>query len=388
MTTPDIITPVSGSSPKTDVGGSWHTGVYQYHSTDGDKEIYSLSFPQSNGSYTNMGINSAIYVETSGTNANTWYDYTTTSIPQTVSDTGTQIKLYDANGALMITLPKPTIASWIASGPTADSYNRASTTAVTKTFAKARSTYKTDGIVIDNTPVTVDGGYNTFNVPSEIFCPPTRATYAEYAVDLAKFNSVKLNESRNNVFYTRYFFGGALPNVLGSTYQFVSLQATAPFESNNNWFVNYETYGFHINNDSYEEIITGGSHNPAHSVLIRYNITTNTWVSNLGIVSSTTHASGNYKILTISCVSPNSTEQWSGFSNLSYTTTDLLKFVVENETNVSSETTPVQSEVESATTTSDGGGKRRRYPIISTNLFDRQRSIFSIGLTHKDETLF
>ena len=39
-------------------------------------------------------------------------------------------------------------------------------------------------------------------------------------------------------------------------------------------------------------------------------------------------------------------------------------------------------------TTSNGGGKRRRYPIISTNLFDRQRSIFSIGLTHKDETLF
>jgi len=39
-------------------------------------------------------------------------------------------------------------------------------------------------------------------------------------------------------------------------------------------------------------------------------------------------------------------------------------------------------------TTSDGGGKQRRYPIISTNLFDRQRSIFSIGNTHKDETLF
>ena len=39
-------------------------------------------------------------------------------------------------------------------------------------------------------------------------------------------------------------------------------------------------------------------------------------------------------------------------------------------------------------TTSNGGGKQRRYPIISTNLFDRQKSIFSIGLTHKDETLF
>ena len=40
------------------------------------------------------------------------------------------------------------------------------------------------------------------------------------------------------------------------------------------------------------------------------------------------------------------------------------------------------------TTTSNEGGKRRRYPIISTNLFDRQRSIYSIGNTHKDETLF
>lgn len=39
-------------------------------------------------------------------------------------------------------------------------------------------------------------------------------------------------------------------------------------------------------------------------------------------------------------------------------------------------------------TTSNGGGKRRRYPIISTNLFDRQKSIYSIGLTHKDDTLF
>lgn len=40
------------------------------------------------------------------------------------------------------------------------------------------------------------------------------------------------------------------------------------------------------------------------------------------------------------------------------------------------------------TTSSNEGGKRRRYPIISTNLFDRQRSIYSIGNTHKDETLF
>jgi hypothetical protein len=39
-------------------------------------------------------------------------------------------------------------------------------------------------------------------------------------------------------------------------------------------------------------------------------------------------------------------------------------------------------------TTTSNGGRKRRYPIISTNLFDRQRSIYSIGLTHKDDTLF
>lgn len=112
MVTPDIITPVSGSSPKTDSGGDWATGVYQYNSNDGDKEIYSLSFPQSNGSYTNMGINSAIYVDTT---SNTWYDYTLTSDPNVVTDTGTQIKLYDSSNNLIVTLPKPTTASWISS---------------------------------------------------------------------------------------------------------------------------------------------------------------------------------------------------------------------------------------------------------------------------------
>ena len=35
-------------------------------------------------------------------------------------------------------------------------------------------------------------------------------------------------------------------------------------------------------------------------------------------------------------------------------------------------------------TTSNGGGKPDRYPLIMTNLFNRNRSIYSIGMTHKD----
>ena len=36
------------------------------------------------------------------------------------------------------------------------------------------------------------------------------------------------------------------------------------------------------------------------------------------------------------------------------------------------------------TTTSNGGGRPDRYPFIMTNLFNRNRSIYSIGMTHKD----
>ena len=38
-----------------------------------------------------------------------------------------------------------------------------------------------------------------------------------------------------------------------------------------------------------------------------------------------------------------------------------------------------------STTTSNGGGKPDRYPLIMTNLFNRNRSIYSIGMTHKDK---
>jgi len=37
-----------------------------------------------------------------------------------------------------------------------------------------------------------------------------------------------------------------------------------------------------------------------------------------------------------------------------------------------------------APTTSNGGGRPDRYPLIMTNLFNRNRSLYSIGMTHKD----
>ena len=179
-------------------------------------------------------------------------------------------------------------------------------------------------------------------------------------------------------------------------YTYVELRASAPFQFNStgDWYVNYTTHAFKPSVPDIVEIITGFSHNPAHSVLLRYNITTNTWISVLAnIIQSSYTSAGSVtydnKKLTLQSVSPSATRQWNGFSNLSNTTVDLIEFFVDADTNIGSSSTPTQDEVEIAVaTTSNGGGKPDRYPLIMTNLFNRNKSLYSIGMTHKDRDLF
>lgn len=63
-------------------------------------------------------------------------------------------------------------------------------------------------------------------------------------------------------------------------------------------------------------------------------------------------------------------------------------YTVEHPTGVNRGTSTYDNSGPPIVETTSNGGRKRRYPIISTNLFDRQRSIYSIGNTHKDETLF
>jgi hypothetical protein len=57
-------------------------------------------------------------------------------------------------------------------------------------------------------------------------------------------------------------------------------------------------------------------------------------------------------------------------------TVNLIDWIYSNE--------PEGSGYVPVSTTSNGGGKPDRYPLIMTNLFNRNRSIYSIGMTHKD----
>jgi len=58
-------------------------------------------------------------------------------------------------------------------------------------------------------------------------------------------------------------------------------------------------------------------------------------------------------------------------------TVNLIDWVYSNEPEGDGYIAPV-------TTTSNGGGRPDRYPLIMTNLFNRNRSLYSIGMTHKD----
>lgn len=376
--------------------GYWSGKQLNLESENADRAIYRVMFI---GGSTDHQDNRIQYRKvTSGSQlATAWYDsgggppaYLSSDNVTFGSGTGTNAQyVYLKNGSDVGVFTNP---FYVASGPTADQYGRLPSTAVSKSVNLGRISYRVsipgENVIIDDVPTNVVGGYQTYNFPSAIFCPKPRTTFAEAENDRLLFENNKQNYTRNGITYGPYIFGGCLPDVLGPTYKYIELRASAPYQiSNGNWLINYETYAYKSSIPAIVEIITGFSHNPAHSVLITYNITTNTWNNQLANIQQTTYSSAGSvtytnKKLTLQSVSPSSTRQWNGFSNLSNTTVNLVEFFVDTDTNIGSSSTPTQNEVEVAN--SNGGGKPDRYPLIMTNLFNRNRSLYSIGMTHKD----
>ena len=340
----------------TKVGtAAWHGPFeYRWRYSQTGYEIYDLYNPTGNyWAGDQYGSNwFSIKVDTS---TNTWYDHGSDQ-PATVTEiTSTNPVTVEVSSGSTIhyRFQKPTSASWI----TTDQYGRLPSTAVSKSVNLGRISYRVsipgENVVIDTNPTNVVGGYTTFNFPSAIFCPRPRTTFAEAETDRLLFETNKQSYTRNGITYGPYIFGGCLPDVLDNIYTYLELRASAPFQFNSNgdWYVNYTTHAYKTSDGTVVEIITGFSHNPAHSVLLRYNITTNTWVSVLANIQQTTYSSAGSvtytnKKLTLQSVSPSSTRQWNGFSNLSNTTVNLIEFFVDTDTNIGSSSTPTQNEVE------------------------------------------
>jgi hypothetical protein len=320
--------------------------------------------------------------------AATWSDVGN-STPNTFVDNGTTITIKNQNNFVNQTLGVFTKPSTLTSGPTTDQYGRLPSTAVTKTFQKAVRKIDSDSnyVTIDvGDIVTVDGGYQTFNCPTLIWTIPSQLWY-NYNIGLNQLDVYGPSITRNSVTYQPRLFGGTVGVAGYSNYVIIAFEAEAP-NSNvvfgvTKHYIQYSPKGY-LNG-----VKTNiGSTTIGHSsefLSFKYNITDNVYEygNNTNVTATDELINGityttyevNYDKPTIS---GGGDLTWSGFGILSDNDV-ITKFVVQKETNAG-----YDYDTAPAVSTKNGGGKPDRYPLIMTNLFNRNRSLYSIGMTHKD----
>jgi hypothetical protein len=368
--------------------------------TNNSNRTWNVETADNSAIYYNRGGGRGFKFNKTGTDQHKWSDYggnnpaqfsnVGTSGPwsSTVADAET-IYTADSSGNHLSTFLSP---QWQYSSPTVDSYNRETTTAVTKTFNKVVRRIDDDSNYVNIDMVTVDGGYQTFNCPTLIWTIPSQLWY-NYTIGLNQLDLYGPNISRNSVTYKPRLFGGTVGVAGYSNYVIIAFEAKAP---NSNVVFGVTKHYIHYSPKGYLNGVKTniGSTTIGHStefLSFKYNITDNVYEygANTNVTATDEVVNGiTYTTYEIKydrpTISGGGDLTWSGFGILSDNDV-ITKFVVQKETNTGFDydTAPAVS-----STTSNGGGKPRRYPIISTNLFDRQKSIYSIGNTHKDETLF
>lgn len=346
--------------------------VYKYNaseSTANVETVYSL-YHISNAVFLGNEYNIKVTHSTNqwADNGNDWPDD-----PLTVN--GANIECWNAS-TLQYVFQKPTVADWISSGPTVSSITIANQIASTRQF----TVQHTGTLSASDITYTLDNGYDapvdiqTLASPnagvSNIQTTSTGSTFDSYLVASNGLHSVTIDST-----IITFVVDGTVLNTT-ATNPITSTTVITPNDSSANTitlydraadgkFLGYEnSIGHHFN-------IRLKPSNKARLEVYLRNVADTHFND---VAYSPLFTIGNQETMTFN-YSPYGYD-W-GFSVL-----DWAYSASESETSEDDEDEAPVS------TTSDGGGKPRRYPIISTNLFDRQRSIFSIGLTHKDETLF
>ena len=363
----------------------WNNGVsrfYYYRTVNTNEHIYSFS-------YNSATITPSTDYETIvyKTNQSGWFDFDGSSNPYTLTNVNGVTSGTDSSGNVMMKwghtgYPDPTVQ-----GPTPDQYGRLPSTAVSKTFNKVVRRIDSDSNYVSIDTETVTGGYQTLNAPTFVWTIPNSGTLA---TGLVQINSYGPSITRNGVIYKPPVFGGAVGIAQYTNYAIIAFEAETP-NSNvvfgvTKHYIQYSPKGYLNGVKSNIGTTTIGHSN--EFLGFKYNITDNIWEYgyNTNVTSDDFIVNGiTYSNITVKydrpTISGGGDLTWSGFGIFSDGDI-IVKFVVQKETNTGYDydTAPEVS----VTTTSNGGGKPDRYPLIMTNLFNRNRSIYSIGMTHKD----
>ena len=353
------------------IAGTWHNAGYQYrlrvtHSTYAEYDGY---FVGQNRWLSASNNNLSIKITFS---TNVWSDNGSSS-PATVNTVGNNVELYDGTN-LIYKFVKPTTASWITPGPTVIQTRTTHTGTIvaaagfTIKAPSPGSTYEKIGqrkfrikFLDQNEPGTyrlrvqwttltgtisdtqdISSGSGDINLTYEGTGPNSNPVYGPITLQIDKqiVNNgqtyVANVDFKTFTYYETGPFTGSFNPSVGLPGQAVTVTVldTNPYPDSNTEF-------YYIGND--------GTQNVQFT-----NFFSN--VGNSSVTSNFTSAHGAYVLY-----------------QAQYPSTQGVKALANYDTNYVA-----------PSTTSNGGGKPDRYPLIMTNLFNRNRSLYSIGMTHKD----
>lgn len=373
--------------------------LWAWRSSTSTHEIYDLQTTP--GSWANQagGVYSIKVGKSGEPDYNTWTDDGSNNpIDITISGTafsavtensdGT-VSLYGNSGGtnlLLYVFTKPTTASWISSGPTVTSITVANEISSTRTFTVTH----TGTLNSSDINYWING-----NDITSLSSPNTPITNLQSTATGSTFDSYTLN--RNGIHTI------AIGSEYLSFYVSINIQASGSLTELNNAGL---VLNFPTTETAWLELTGSGTESDGYdSVQLRSN----------GVMfrgTSTFNGSDRVEWLFVgtqykSNVDPTlrgffiETRTYLAYNNTWLQASEYIDPVAALESFGSPDVTILSgsgnhfthfsfnfAQLAAQAPTTSNGGRKRRYPIISTNLFDRQKSIFSIGLTHKDETLF
>ena len=376
------VSPNALTHTSTALFGSYEWRYYDTTTTHYRYGMYHIT----NGAFFDVPT-SLIKVGKSGqSDYNTWSDANTTANPNQVVDNNTGNVSLNYSGT-SYSFVKPTVATWISSGPTVTSHT-AGIVITNDTIADTDFTWLKDGSTYSPTNLTLtasstigpnnDTGYyyddfeNTTAIyTTTIDSKAVSALYVDIGWTIGNTASSGRTTNSNRIL-----------NVLATIPSYITIGSGSDLNGNPNPLTTVFSYNARVIQHTQTATIDGVTGNIYINFVINNKVIDGvseivaTFYETRTIGTDSSHQSNSVDYI----IGAQQTMTYNQSLNGDTITYYVSDWVYSNQPEGDGYVAPVS--------TPSDGGRKRRYPIISTNLFDRQRSIYSIGITHKDETLF
>lgn len=358
--------------PSIDSNSNWAGyGYYKWRSSITGYEIYGLS--------DGTNLENTIFDIKVETSTNTWIDHGSNNPYSVTEQLDGSVLLSSPNYPNMFKFTKPTTASWISPGPTVTSITVANEIASTRQFTVTHTGTLTANDIsykINGNDITALGSPNA--PITNIQTTSTGSTFDSYTLSSTGYHLINIGSQ-----YLEFY--KSITNPAQTTFpelESAGLEITFPSTAAL-WLA--KAPGF----DSVT-LYNDGAQYKGTSQINGYDRIEYLWVGTKYFNNIDPSLRGFKRYTNLYLDETKNWDQGNVFyidPVAIYEATGLLTsaFGSASMTFYTSYSFDFVGLIAQATTnTSNGGGKPDRYPLIMTNLFNRNRSIYSIGMTHKD----